>query len=306
VISFRYHVVSIVAVLLALAAGVALGGGPLSEIGRGGDEVAQRAEARSAELSRRLDAADEAGSFQDDFAETLATRSVGGVLASRPVSLVTMPGADEQVVKSLTDLLKQSGAVVGGSYAVLPRLLDGGEKSLVDTMGSQLREQLNVTGVAGSAPTYERMGGLLARAVSSGKDTGEPLDDPARELLSSLKSAELFAQTGAAEVRGSVVLVVLGDEPADPDQADSVYGGLLTGLAGQGDAVVVTGDTASARDGVLKILRDDVAVAGNVSSVDSDQTAAGRVAAVLALAADAKGTVGHYGATGIDGALPRG
>ena len=34
VISFRYHVVSLVAVFLALAVGVALGGGPLGELGR--------------------------------------------------------------------------------------------------------------------------------------------------------------------------------------------------------------------------------------------------------------------------------
>ncbi len=305
-ISFRYHVVSLVAVLLALAAGIALGGGPLSEIGRGGDVAADRAEERSAELSRRLDEADQAEGFQDAFAESLATRSVTGVLAGRPVSVVTMPGADEQVVKSLTELLKSSGASAIGEYAVLPRLLDEQEKSLVDTMGAQLREEHKVESVPSTAPTYERLGALIGRAISASTDAGDPVDDPAREILSSLKSAELFTQSTASEVRASLVLVVLGDEPEDPEQADSLYGGLLTGLASQGDAVVVTGDTASGSKGVIATLREDVSASGNVSTVDSDQTAAGRVAAVLALAADAKGNTGHYGASGIDGALPRG
>ena len=33
-ISYRHHIVSLVAVFLALAVGVALGGGPLSDLGR--------------------------------------------------------------------------------------------------------------------------------------------------------------------------------------------------------------------------------------------------------------------------------
>ena len=37
-ISFRTHVVTLVAVFLALAVGVVLGGGPLSELGRGSEQ----------------------------------------------------------------------------------------------------------------------------------------------------------------------------------------------------------------------------------------------------------------------------
>lgn len=302
-ISFRYHVVSILAVLLALAAGVALGGGPLSEIGRG-DEAARKAEARNAELRADLAAAEQAGSFQDAFAGALGARSVTGELDGRTVSLVAFPGADADVVKGLDALVEQAGGRVSGRYAVQPALVDPGESALVDTLGAQLRQSVETT-VPASATTYERLGGLLGRAVATGYDAGPALDAPAQEILGSLESAGLVVPE-SDQAMGSVVLVVLGDEPADPEQLDDVYAGLLRGLASRPDALVLAGSTSSAEEGLLSVLRDDRELSAVLSSADSVQTTAGRVAAVLAAAAGAAGETGHYGATGNDGALPRG
>jgi hypothetical protein len=306
VISFRYHVVSILAVLLALAAGVALGGGPLSDLGSGGDNVTKRAEARSRELNKRLDEAGLTNSFQDEFAQGLSAGAVSSSLTSRPVVLITMPGADEKVVSSLTDLVGTAGGSVSGTYAVQPTLVSDGEKSLVDTLGSQLVERPEGKDAAASAPTYERMGQLIGRAVASTKDTGEAVDSSATDLLSSLKGADLLTQDAGEGKRGSLVMVVLGEEPANPDESDKIFGGLMTGLAGQSDGVVLAGTTRSGDDGLLAILRSDAAFSASVSTADSAETTAGRIAAVLALAADGGGTTGQYGAFGIDGALPRG
>jgi len=306
VISFRYHVVSILAVLLALAAGVALGGGPLSDLGRGGDDATERAEERSQELTQRLDEAGLNDSFQDEFAQDLATGAVSGSLAGRPVVMITMPGADEAVVSSLSDLVADAGGSVSGTFAVQPTLVSDSEKSLVDTLGSQLVERPEGKDVAASAPTYERMGQLIGRAVASVTDDGGAADTTSKDLLSSLKGAELLVREGGSGTRGSLIIVVLGDEPANPDESDKIFSGLLTGLAEQSDGVVLAATTSSGNDGLLSVLRDDVAFSANVSTADSSETTAGRVAAVLALAEDGRGTTGHYGAFGIDGPLPRG
>ena len=61
VISFRYHIVSLVSVFLALAVGVALGGGPLSDIGRADGAADGGASSRTAALSDRLDTSGAAG-----------------------------------------------------------------------------------------------------------------------------------------------------------------------------------------------------------------------------------------------------
>lgn len=306
-ITFRYHIVSLVAVLLALAAGVALGGGPLSEIGRGGDEAADRAEERNVELTERLDQAAVADVFQDAFAEEVSTRVLSGRLSNRPVTLITMPGADEEATASLRELVGRAGGQVTATFAVQPRMVDPAEKSLVDNLGKQILQGIeNDIGVTRSAPAYERLGQLIGRAVATTEDAGDDPGDSSAEILSTLRGAELFTASGGAGRKGSLVLVLLGDEPTDLVEADNIYAGLSIGLAAMSDGVVVVGSTASAEEGLLSALRDDVAFTANVSTADSAQTAAGRVAGVLALSADAGGQVGQYGSSGIDGVVPRG
>lgn len=303
-ISFRYHVVTILAVFLALAAGVALGGGPLSEIGRG-DDAAREAEARSAELEREVAAAEDVRSFQDSLAASLGPSAVSGRLQGRAVSLVAMPGADDAQLESLSGLVERAGGTVGGRYAAQPGLVELDGASLVDTLGAQLRRSVDGNGVPASATAYERMGRLLGRAIATDSDGGAALDGAAQEVLSSLEGAELLVPE-AQQRRGSVVIVVLGEEPGNPAEVDDLYAGLLAGMAQGPDAVVVAGSTTSAKDGLLEALRGDSRTAGLVSSTDSVQTEGGRIVTVLAASSDASGEPGHWGALGNDGASPRG
>ncbi|MBD8869277.1 copper transporter [Nocardioides donggukensis] len=306
-ISFRYHVVSVVAVLLALAAGVALGGGPLSEVGRGaGDEAAQRAQDRSAQLSRQLDRTEGTAAFQDDFASGTASAALKNRLTRRPVTLVSLPGADTEVATGLAGFVKQAGGSVVGRYEVRDALVAADGKSLVDTLGTQLLESVEDTGVPAEATTYDRMGQLIGRAVATSDDGGANVDGAARDILSSLRGAKLLTGSSDAERRGSLVIMLLGTELAEVDGVQNIVGGLASGMATQSDGLVVAGSTASASDGVLGLLRDEVSFTAGASSVDSVQTVTGQVATVLALAAEQAGEPGHYGAEGIDGALPRG
>lgn len=301
-ISFRYHVVTILAVFLALAAGVALGGGPLSELGRG-DDAARKAEARNAELERQVSADEDARAFQDELTGRLGAAALSGTLDGRVVSLVAAPGADQGQVEDLASLVERAGGTVGGSYALQPALLDLDSASLVDTLGAQLRRSVADTGVPASATAYERIGGLFGRAIATDADGGAALDTAAEEILGSLEGAELVAPE-ARERRGSVVIVVLGDEPEQPEDAEEMYAGVLAGLGERADALVVSASTGSAQTGLLSVLREDPETAGLVTTADSVQTAAGRVVTVLAAASAAGGTGGHWGALGNDGASP--
>ena len=69
---------------------------------------------------------------------------------------------------------------------------------------------------------------------------------------------------------------------------------------------MLAGPTASARaGGQVKAVRDDVAAAGDVSTVDSLGRTAGEVVTIMALAGQAAGKTGHYGAVdAADGAMP--
>lgn len=300
-ISFRYHALTLVAVFLALAVGVALGGGPLSEVGRSAASD-EKAEGQSAELEE----ASLVTAFQDEFVGDVSEQAVTGALAKRPVAVVTLPGTDPKTIESLGALIKQAGGSVSGTYAVKPALLDQDNSSLVSSLSAQVAETAPKSGVAASDAPYVRMGRLIGYTVATKQDGGETGDTATQNVLSSLDGSDFLSRTTGNGQRGSVVLIVLGDQDGQESGLGKLVAQLATGMAGSADGVVVAGTTDSGRAGLLKQVRADDDFAGAASSADSVQTLTGRVATVLTLKASASGQVGQYGANGTDGALPRG
>ena len=298
-ISFRQHLVSIVSVFLALAVGVVLGGGPLSEVGRSHDVSAATADGAQARES----------SFARAYVESSAPTLLDARLAGNGVALVVLPGVDEEVVEALRTRIGQARSRVLATYDVEPALLEPTEKALVDTLGSQLMTQYAEGAVAADAPTYVRLGELMALAVTSPESPGTSTDARARSLLDSLAGAELLTAREEPSRRPALVLVVHGGEPAGGEEqaaaADAILTGLLAGLRGGAAGVVLATDLSSGVDGQLARIRDDGALT-DVATVDGVDTVMGQVAAVLALARALRGEVGDFGASGADGALPLG
>lgn len=296
-ITYRHHVVSLVAVFLALAVGVVLGGGPLSELGRDDD---QQAPARTVTQQARL-----AAGYGDTFAESAAERLYDGGLADRPVALLAMPGTDDTTVAGLTEQVELAGGSVTGRYDVQPALVAASEKALVDTLGSQLAADLGAGVVDAEASTYARMGQLVGVALATTGDEGSPATDEAETVRQSLAAAELVVSPEGEASRAPVVLAVLGDTAATEGEL-AVLDGLLGGIAETSAGVVTVGDTDSARTGgVLAALRREP-VADVVTTVDGVESALGQVTAVLAVLRRLSGEGGAFGASGADGAVPLG
>lgn len=302
-IPFRHHLVSLVAVFLALAVGVVLGGGPLSEVGR--------AEPASATTDAGADLGAASG---EAFAAAAAPVVLRDRLRSRGVVVVTLPGADEEVLASLGTRIDEAGGRVAATYAVEEALLAPGEKALVDTLGSQLRTQYAEAEVDATAPTYERIGELLGLAVASADPAGEPAEPRSASLVDSLTGGGLVSVVQGTDRRVPLVLVVggtgtgtgsAGAEESDEVATDAILGGLLTGLRRSATGVVLAGTTASGAEGTLGRLRAEDAL-GEVSTVDGVETVVGQVSAVLALGRALEGEAGDFGASGADGAVPLG
>ena len=104
-ISFRYHIVSIVSVFLALAVGVALGGGPLKgEVDNTLVEQVKTDRAAKVELESQITSLRSGNTFNDEFAATVAPSLIGDKLNGRAVTLVVLPTAAQSDVDGLTDL----------------------------------------------------------------------------------------------------------------------------------------------------------------------------------------------------------
>lgn len=296
-ITLRHHVLTIVAVFLALAAGIVLGGGPLSDVG---PSVAASGQEQDA-----VPADDQTGAgYTDTVLSALGPAAVSGRLADRSVALVTLPGADEQLVTALSGAVADAGGTVSARYSLGGDLVDPAQKSLVDTLGSQLLTQQGGDGVPADASTYDRIGQLIGLSVATTQAEGEDVTGRSRAVLDAVAGAGLMEPAGEVARRAPLVLLVLGTDAADPG-ADAVLAGIAEGLAAQAAGVVVAGTLADGGSGQLGRLRADPAAAP-VASVDGIDTFAGRLAAILTLQRALTTPGGAFGASGADGAVPVG
>lgn len=300
-IDFRYHLVSLVAVLLALAAGVVLGSGPLREsIGASVGHQVEDLRAERARLQRQVAARDTALAQRDAFVDGVAPQVVAGRLTGLPVVLVVLPGASGGEVDAVADDLRGAGAAVTGRVGVQPSWVDPGRATFRRTLSAQVVSYLDPRPSADAGVADELAAGLAQGLLAPAGGGTDAASDPARaSVLELLRTADLVAVDSDAPAPAAAAVVVGGPGTRDGSaQAVPAAGGDWAPLAAALDArgtgsVVAAPRSAADRGGLLAALR--AAPPQGVSTVDSADTGTGRVNTVLALAQQVTGGAGHYG-----------
>lgn len=289
-ISFRYHLSTLVAVFLALAVGVVLGGGPLSELGRSDDTPA--ADSAPALAQARAEA-EQAESALLSAAPSLYAQGLDGTT----VTVLRLPGVSDATEAGVVAQIEAAGGTAQ-TWQAGDSLVSANDKALVDTMGSQLQQQLPDGLITEGATTYNRIGELIAVALASPKAAGDKGSAKTGNVLDSLRTAKLITGDATVTERAPLVLVLA----ADPDLAggvDLIHQGIISGLAVQSVGVVVATDAGAPLAGSLVEAKVDE-VAAVVDGVDS---AAGQVATVTALVRSVTTPGGSFGVSGEDGFL---
>jgi hypothetical protein len=320
-IDFRYHLVSLVSVFLALAVGIVLGAGPLKDtIGATITEDAASLRSQTASLRSQLDTANSGIAHRDDFVTAVTPALVSGQLGGHSVVLVSLPGADTGVVKPLSQALKTAGARVTGQVTIKNDWTDPAKQAFRD----QLVTQLQVSPTAGSttapaptATTNEKLSVLLARALVTPEIAqAQRADATAQTLLKGLSGAGLLSVDAEVTSQATEVVMIVpgvdqndGVKPPTPTaQADTppTFRELAIMLDGACDGAVVMGPASSAgAGGVIAAVRGDSGSAKVVSTVDTSGSPMGVVATVLALREQLSGGAGNYGfAEGAKSPLP--
>src|SRR5690606_20722120 len=107
VIDFRYHLVSLISVFLALSIGIVLGAGPLKEAI--GDQLTGQVESLRADkedLRAQLDDATGAAAAQDAFVAETADDLLVGVLPGRQVAIVELGDVADEEIEAITAQLQ--------------------------------------------------------------------------------------------------------------------------------------------------------------------------------------------------------
>lgn len=306
-IDFRYHLVSIVAIFIALAVGIVLGAGPLQQqLGQTLTSQVSQLRADKADLRSQLDTQQHKIDAADEFATSVTSDLVASRLGGRSVVLLLMPGADSAVADEATKTLQTAGAKINGRVKLSSSWADPatGKVTFRDQLSSNLGPLVD-SGADPAAPVNERMAAILAKALVVSSVTGaDKASAQSGQALSGLREAGLLSVQGSDPAPATMVVAVAADPDtkAADEARKAVLGTLTTTLRVLDEAssgVVAVGSTESTEPiGLVGALRADRSVASKVSSVDDIALAMGRIAMVFALRQQMVGQSGQYG-TGV-------
>lgn len=305
-IDFRYHLVSLIAVFLALAVGIVLGAGPLRDtIGDTLTGQVQDLREDRERLRGELEASEADVTERTTYLEQSAGVLLEGTLTDQSVTVVTVPGTTADDVEAVRDRLAQAGAQVLGEVALTEAWTDPDNLTFRQTFAGQLLGYIDPA--PGEDAAVETIFGLaLAHALTDAGEDGAPTEDAAT-LLDLLSSAEAPLVSMTTAPTGPADATVLIGPPAaappapdaDPDDTDAAaavlasYVRLAEALGVVAPAVTV-GAAASDLD-LVAAVRADAAAAETVTTVDSVGEVTATLSTPLAVAVALSGGQGHFG-----------
>jgi hypothetical protein len=318
VIDFRYHLVSIVAVFLALAIGIVLGSTEL----QGPTLDALRSESNT--LNNQLSAVrSERNSYLQQlndngtFLQTAETKLVSGTLTGERVVMVTEPGASSGVISGVTQAITSAGATITGTIALQPKFndLSGGTESSLYAINVQ-EASANGTILASPASSQtenqQQAAQLIATAVLDTTTGASVLSTAsAQTLLAAYSQAGYLSVSGSPSTdsaRAALAVIITPDNAPSQqnDPANQVLLAIAAEFAGQSTATLVAGSESGSSPSAspISVLRGSN-VAGQVSTVDNADTTLGQVSAVWALGDQlAGGKPNSYGISGASAVSP--
>jgi hypothetical protein len=301
VIDFRYHLVSLVSVFLALAIGVVLGAGPLRE--SIGDTLTNQVDALRRDkqnLQLAVGNRDDQIQQRDQFIHAVSGELVAERLGGRSVVVVALPTAGKDAVDALSTQVEAAGATVSGRITVAPSWVDPDTQTFRRSLAGQFVQYLDPRPPADAGVAGE-LAAVLAWAVSTrdiaDADNAEP---NAKTVLEGMRGGDLITVDGSPEKRATLVLIATGNpaptEGQKPDpEAAQAWLPLVKALDESSAGTVIAGPLTAAQPGGLVAAVRGSDLKDKASTVDVADTPMGRVAAVLALREQLAGAAGQYG-----------
>lgn len=297
-VDFRYHLVSIIAVFLALAVGIVLGTTTLNGVvldNLNGQVVGLRTDKQA--LRTQLRQTQDQMTAENAFVKSALPILVAGRLTGEGVAVLSAPGTPGSLRDGVVAAVRAAGATVTAQIQLAPQLLDPKEESALTALvtGLGIPGPATISGT-GSAEAVATLASVL---VSRSGDRSRPAPPTAR-VLAAFQHAGMLTMNGSAS-DGNLALVLSGPASSpnsgitNPSAATLLL--LATALDSGGDGAVIGGPLAgTTSDGALAAARNSAEVRSKVSTVDSVDSAMGQVETVLALASQLRGTTVAWGA----------
>ena len=293
-ISFRYHLVTIVGIFLAIALGIAMGAtfvqdpllAQLKERTEQAEERSADARDEVARLERRLGAL-------EPFGEQVFPWLADGALTDLPVVILTQDGTSSADLDAARAAVTEAGAVIEAHVSLTPKLRaadDGSREALAEILSLPPAAEPEAV----MAAAAERIG--LRLADGGAAVDGEP------DILEALITGEFVTirRVGPEDLptvggAGTVLVAAAGGSGAPSIEPEQLLLPILRSYTSRGRSAIGVQATDSEYP-FVSFLRADDDLATSVSSIDHIDLMSGRIALVLAIADLVRDrTVGHYG-----------
>lgn len=280
-IDFRYHLVSLISVFLALAVGIVLGAGPLKQpIGESLQSQVESLRTDRDNLRGQLEESRGDTTKLNSFVVAEAPSLLNEKLKGRTVSVIHAADADGDQLKAVNARLGDAGAAAvdaGGLTATT--FSDDGRADFIKTL----------RGFDGSLPTddTEAISTALAKAWSVDRGTQPYNVETAANVIKAFKDAGRL--NGGAAQKSEALIFVAGSTTGAASNPTPTAGSAtdvaeafteLVNTMGTRIPAVVAGTSGNASSGLVANLR------GNnpkVTTTDGLELAAGAVIAALAV-----------------------
>ena len=300
-ISLRQHAFSLASVFLALAVGVVLGSGFLS------DTLLSSLRDEKRDLYMQINGLNdqknvltEKLSAANNFDNQLVGRIVHDALGGKTVVVFRTPDAKDDDVAAVSKLVGQAGGSVTGTVSLTQEFVDANSAEKLRTVvnssilpaGAQLSTKLVDQG--------SQAGDLLGITLLSNPNPTPAVEDVQRDtVLAALRDTGFITYQPADHIgaANAAVVVTGGALPQDAGNQGVSVARFSAALAPHGSGALLAGRDASATGGAaVAVTRADAGMAAAISTVDDVDTAPGRITAILGLHDLINGGhVGQYG-----------
>lgn len=294
-INFRYHVVSLTAVFLALAIGLVVGtaalNGPVADSLR--DQVTAVSRDNSNLRDQQNQYRDELNRAQE-FATQVSPALLNGKLAGRRILIVALPNTQDYVDEVIA-MLTVAGAKISAKVTIQDKFFDPvNDVELLDLAAQASQPTVRTEGLPENSDGVETSSALLALALQQGATPVGAGDLTA--VLAAYSEPGYIAVEDDAIGGAEATIVVSGLPAVDKDATKKSQSALtLTAQFGKNRPLVVAGDGVG--DGnLVAAVRADPALVKDISTVDNASTTQGQLATALAMVERlVQDKVGQYG-----------
>lgn len=275
-INLRYHIVSLVAVFLALAIGVIAGTTVIN------DQVVKGLERSDKTLRRSLQQQQDANtilkgelSLWETWGSSVAKGLEKDTLKGRTVVLLLSSGVDGKIISSVQNALTVAGATRGGTITFSSRW-NLGDPTVVQQLGSIF----GLGPAATSADVATQGADKMATRLDTPGDPNAPGD--LLQALSQSGFIQVSDPTGGSFPATSSVVIWLSSGAANPSPPDGQFSlPLLRSLVER--MSVAVGEPMRSADSLSDQIHGDAALSKTVATVDHVDTIPGVAALILGL-----------------------